>query len=40
MVKGIQAVQSVDAVGSVLGRMLTTRSLLFWDLVEQVILLE
>lgn len=40
VVKGIQAVLNVDAAGSVLGKMLTTRSLLFWDPVEQVILLE
>jgi hypothetical protein len=40
VVKGIRAVLNVDAAGSVLGKMLTTQSLLFWDPVEQVILLE
>lgn len=40
VVKGTQAVQNVDAVGSALERMWTTQSLLFWDPVEQVILLE
>jgi hypothetical protein len=40
VVKGIQGVQNAGAVASVQGKMLTTRSLLFWDPVEQVILLE
>jgi hypothetical protein len=40
VVKGIRAVLNVDAAESVLRKMLTTQSLLFWDPVEQVILLE
>lgn len=40
VVKGIQGVQSAGAVASAQGKMLTTQSLLFWDPVEQVILLE
>jgi hypothetical protein len=40
VVRVIQAVQNADAVGSVLRKMLTTQNLLFWDPVEQVILLE
>lgn len=40
VVKGIRGVQNAGAVASVQGKMLTTQNLLFWDPVEQVILLE